>query len=368
MPSHLYLRFNTYYFRQAVPVDLRSIVGRQEIRLSLRTGGKSKARLAARKISALLSDLIQFIRGMILMGYKDEVKAQMDTLLRDMLAEAEASLVDTNAAVKPRPGMYPNSLYNLQEHLAKTRYSHDEHGSKDKRESVEMKPRCTQDIRDANWEKVLTDNPAINYLLCAFESKETMCNRPYFIDEWYENLQRDYINTPESPEEWAVFAHEFTKMAISFYQIMNHRDAGDYNYEKTVVPPEPLNVVAYKRTSSQLLLSEVIKRYTDDKIQSGAWNRTSPDTAVPALENLVDVLGDVSITDIDRSMMRRFRDVMLQLPPNRKKDDRYCDLTVNEILEQLKSRNPIRKGETRLRKETYRQSSILLAIKKTACV
>ena len=56
--SYLYLNGNLYYFRIVVPRELRKLWGRKEIRLSLRTPHRRKARARAMLLFAELSSAI----------------------------------------------------------------------------------------------------------------------------------------------------------------------------------------------------------------------------------------------------------------------------------------------------------------------
>ena len=82
-PSYLYLNGNLYYFRIIVPRELRKHWGRKEIRLSLRTAHRRKAR--ARAI-LLFAELSSAISGGNMLGLT-EIRRRRNTLLQSLLEQ-----------------------------------------------------------------------------------------------------------------------------------------------------------------------------------------------------------------------------------------------------------------------------------------
>ena len=53
-----------YYFRRKIPNDLRGIIGRPQVYISLNTQNRVDALLAARRMAAQFDGLFAMIRGM----------------------------------------------------------------------------------------------------------------------------------------------------------------------------------------------------------------------------------------------------------------------------------------------------------------
>lgn len=60
--GHLYRQGGVYYYRQAIPADIRTVFGRRELRYSLRTGYLRDARQMARKICVCAIELFDRAR------------------------------------------------------------------------------------------------------------------------------------------------------------------------------------------------------------------------------------------------------------------------------------------------------------------
>jgi hypothetical protein len=65
IPSHLYLNpYGVYHFRIAIPQELRVILGKREIKKSLRTSNRKEAIRIAQGLSVKVNDVFEEIRRM----------------------------------------------------------------------------------------------------------------------------------------------------------------------------------------------------------------------------------------------------------------------------------------------------------------
>lgn len=119
---------------------------------------------------------------------------------------------------------------------------------------------------------------------------------------------------------------------------MSHRAKGDYEYEKDILGSEVLGndqlgeMVSSLPDKPDLKLSEAIKRYAKCQVADGAWSEDSDNDIQSTLGNFLDVVGDVSLRQIDRAKMRYFKDTFSKLPPYRNTKNIYKDKSVAEIL------------------------------------
>ena len=134
-----------------------------------------------------------------------------------------------------------------------------------------------------------------------------------------------------------VILNEYHKMHISLNRIFYQREQGNYAYEREFISSKPSEQVA-NNTAQQfpvkkaLLLSNFIKRFMDTKISDGQWTERNIPTHQSRIETLIDILGDIQVASIDRNRMRHFRDILVKLPPNRKRVQKYKDKSIEEIL------------------------------------
>ena len=61
-PTYLFRKGKTYYFRIAIPVDVRQVIGKTEINYSLQTQDLQHARAKAIALAGFVRDLIANIR------------------------------------------------------------------------------------------------------------------------------------------------------------------------------------------------------------------------------------------------------------------------------------------------------------------
>ena len=86
--SHLSLRGTTYSFRMNLPEDVRSTLGRRELKISLQTGRLRDARSLATRLSAIGQNLVEQARNGELEGMLDqEIQRLVNRVLRRALDE-----------------------------------------------------------------------------------------------------------------------------------------------------------------------------------------------------------------------------------------------------------------------------------------
>ena len=61
-PSYLVRQSSAFCFRMVVPADLRAVVGKRELRYSVRTGFLSKARYRAKKMAGFTQGIFKNLR------------------------------------------------------------------------------------------------------------------------------------------------------------------------------------------------------------------------------------------------------------------------------------------------------------------
>ena len=280
--SHLYLKGNIFYFRQSVPADLRPYVGQSEVRVSLRTGFRAKARPQASQLASSVSHIIKHLRGMISMGFQEDVRKQWEEYIKSALAA------------------FDNQAFEGKEPFLPT----------DKIDSALQFYKETLGQKD--YDKLLD-----------------------LMNDIYSKCG-DSLNIVDAKEK-RICAHEFALSQVKFYQILKHRSQGDYEYEKGVFEqPSPVvqqEIITEPATvKDDLLLSDAIERYRDCQIKDGLWNDVSAKDIPSTLHNFLEIVGDVTLRQIDRDSMRNFKDTFAKLPPRRNLDQRYRDKTITEII------------------------------------
>jgi len=157
-------------------------------------------------------------------------------------------------------------------------------------------------------------------------------------------LLSDGIFQPEeiTKENVLQIVKSHLKIQITNHRIQEARARGDY------LPEEAVFAAPYKPCESEgttqsfhaiplasektFLLSELIERYVEVKLSDGVWKKHSVSDHRGRLSYLVEILGDVHAGDVSRDDMRRFREILRQLPPNRTKRKEYRDKSIEQIV------------------------------------
>jgi site-specific recombinase XerD len=78
-------------------------------------------------------------------------------------------------------------------------------------------------------------------------------------------------------------------------------------------------------------LSEVIAQYIQHHVISRRWSGRTRIENEARFRDLVEILGDMSIREINKPMMVRYAEVLGQLPPNRSKIKAYRGLSIADV-------------------------------------
>ena len=78
-------------------------------------------------------------------------------------------------------------------------------------------------------------------------------------------------------------------------------------------------------------IPELIEKYVESQVADGLWMPHTVQDHRNRIEILYEFFGDKHLTAITREDMRRFRDLVRRLPPNRKKISNFKNRTIDEI-------------------------------------
>ena len=281
--SHIYLKKNVYYFRYAFSKKDSERLCHRELRLSLQTRFVRKARVLAKKLKLKLNAIIE-VEPML--EYDEIVERLRNFLVRQL--EANDLQIKNGDNFK-----YNNFEFNRKE-VYKAMLG------------------------------VLKEN-LNNYA-------GTQNSIKFRIEQLIENKVFDESEITE--ENAYRIVKEYEKNLMNFLEIVIRREEGDFLYEIPI-----LNIIKNNKETNikskiinKCKLTDIINKYLDDKLSNKRISKESiPDTQ-GRLFNLVDILGDVYINDITREDVRKFRNILTQLPPNRAKSKVYRDKSIEEIL------------------------------------
>lgn len=131
-------------------------------------------------------------------------------------------------------------------------------------------------------------------------------------------------------------------MQIMYHKVISCRESGDYMYEVPLFATlnsenngSICNLSKLKtgsRVRQETKCSEIIDLYIKTKINDGEWKKEIIPDIKSRLSYLVDILNDMNIQDVTREDMRRLRDTLKLLPPNRSRKKEYRGKTIEQLI------------------------------------
>jgi integrase len=140
-----------------------------------------------------------------------------------------------------------------------------------------------------------------------------------------------------------VWSREVLKAEIKLLAIVRQRERGDYGFERQVLnsPVTAAHVSNLKDTTAPSpRLSEVIGAYVKEMLQVGKWRLKTEADHKAQLALFLEIIGDRPINEVGFADVRRYKEALTRLPPNRSKIPQYRDLSIDALLE-LKDTPPM---------------------------
>lgn len=291
--SHLYLKSNVYYFRYVFVEPYAGRIGRSEIRLSLRTGYARKAKCLSGRI---FYELLSLLEEKPMLDYL-EIRRRLNSCLVKMLAEDDMDISERQAK------SYSGKQISAADYSAEV-------------------SRILQ-LSDNNPEELADLAPGI-----------------------VEDLVRDGVFSKEdiTSENLLYIAKIYNRMQIMYHKVISKRESGDYMYEIPLFASlanenngQTNGLKVQKKEVqelSKIKCSELIDLYIKTKIGDGEWKKEIIPDIKSRLSYLVDILDDMYIQDVTREDMRRLRETLKMLPPNRSRKKEYRDKTIAQLIKQ----------------------------------
>lgn len=291
--SHLYLKSNVYYFRYVFVEPYAERIGHSEIRLSLRTGYARKAKCFSGRI---FHELLSLLEENPMLNYL-EIRRRLNSCLVKMLAEDDMDISERQAKA------YSGKQLSPAEYSAEV-------------------TRILQ-LSDNNPEELADLAPGI-----------------------VEDLVKDGVFSKEeiTSENLLYIAKIYNRMQIMYHKVISRRESGDYMYEIPLFSSLANENNGYvselkvkkeeNQEQSKIKCSKLIDLYIKTKIGDGEWKKEIIPDIKSRLSYLVDILNDMYIQDITREDMRRLRETLKMLPPNRSRKKEYRDKTIAQLIKE----------------------------------
>jgi Phage integrase family. len=285
---HILLRGSVYYFRIAIPLDLRGCLGLSEVRLSLRTGYAREAAVIARMLAAKGQALFNLIRSRKMAGIdKRELNQMVKRYFHQHLDEYEDHVIENG----------PD----------------------------------TPDRRESSLEELAAIRKNVQECLSLHQYDRVKLDALGFVTD-------NGLEIAEGTPEFRRIAHELLKANIDMLSILYHRQQGDYSKEGALMEKYSLDSLVVAPTSQPdpvedqgLRLFELIDKYCEFKINTGAWTGRGVDENPKNYDKIKFILGDMPLKDITVETAMFTLDCLRKLP-KKITAKKYQGLTLEQLI------------------------------------
>ncbi len=307
---------NTYYFRRKVPTDLiEHFGGLKEFRISLKCAIKSRSirttKILNQKVSGIFEDIRQGMKSLEIEDIKEILRVE----IRKQILHAHHVDLGTNkwsdSGVEKSLDTTEKKDVNLRETLKNDLKSY--------LKQVDSKMEGILESMNIKIEK---------------ESVGYKRLREHFIDLYlmrYEWIKELVLKTGKSDDD---FRKDFdSKFRLDLFPELSN----SVGLTESLMKDEPNN---NSTTSDELpylpiaggLLSSNIKTFIDrKKVEGKSIKEIGSDNKI--LEEFVEIVGDFDFSRVTKKEVSYYIDVQTKLPPNRKKSQKYRDLTIKQVME-----------------------------------
>ena len=307
---------NTYYFRSRIPIDLiEHFGGLKEFRISLKCAIKSRSirttKILDQKVSGIFEDIRQGMKSLEIEDIKEILRVE----IRKQILHAHQVDLGTNkwsdSGVEKSLDTTEKKDLNLRETLKNDLKSY--------LKQVDSKMEGILESMNIKIEK---------------ESVGYKRLREHFIDLYlmrYEWIKEHLLKTGKSDDD---FRKDFdSKFRLDLFPELSN----SVGLTESLMKDEPNN---NSTTSDELpylpiaggLLSSNIKTFIDrKKVEGKSIKEIGSDNKI--LEEFVEIVGDFDFSRVTKKEVSYYIDVQTKLPPNRKKSQKYRDLTIKQVME-----------------------------------
>jgi integrase len=288
-PHYLVRNPHSFCFRVNVPKDLQRVVGRRELRYSLKTGYVGVARVKAQIIASQVHQIFRCLRkgGRRLAELTDE---KIQELVQQYLKKSIENLESRHYEEDPRG--------TIQDREDFTRYLGELDSIKDDiilylgTGDYETVERSVALLLEKNGIEGVEKNSASYVKLCR-------------------GLLRAQLQSIEIEKQ---------QMSTGLM------DAPNFLSQRQPIP----GIQAVQSGGKGPLISEVIEQYADETKKS--WREKTKDENLAILNFFKRVVGDLPIQSVTRKTVGGFKQTLRKLPPNINKNPEYRKKSIPEIL------------------------------------
>lgn len=292
-------RSNAYYFRIRIPGDLRGLVGRSELRYSVRTSDPVLARCRSMVLGRNLRQLLVLLRkkreSWRLAAATNRPEQELKTVFTDLLQKC------------------------LQKWLA---------------EAEEDRAMRSRPLTEDELEDTLEALSSLET-----DARETLALCDYSrISRYVDDLITEQgLNVTKDSPAYRTLCRDLLRTHIKFLETEQRRTVGDYETgansqldKQVLTEAHPPSQTAGPTVESHVL-TEVIKQYSEEQKRGNRWTAKTEGETKASFDLLVQIVGDLPVKSI--SNLRDFKNKLCSLPPNYRKSPKYRNKSIAQLLE-----------------------------------
>ncbi|NLZ16831.1 MAG: hypothetical protein GX087_03745, partial [Desulfobulbaceae bacterium] len=307
---NMYQSSSGYIFRLRVPVDLKPIVGKGELRYSLRTGSLRVAKLRTRSIAAYIQQLFMRLRSNMTELTQEQISQLVrqyirETLSNDEKCRAVADLSSAGMTTLEGKSILESSDMSAEE--AKSTLTSVNRWLKQQNHSL-MQPVADTLIRSVSLD---IQQESISYKILSRELLKA------FSEVLKVRIKRASGDYGQADEELIseLKGHHHSAQAV---------ESAPQAAQITRTQEEP--------QSTALLFSEVQERYLVEVDKGGNWTDKTREENIKIFELFVQIEGDLPVDRITRKLMSSYKNKLMRVPPNLNKMAEYRGKTIQEVI------------------------------------
>lgn len=295
-PSYLLKQANIFHFRIMIPPDIRPLLGKRELRISLRIANKKRAQVLSRKLAPCIQALFMRLRNSkrkVLVMYQEGelTRDQLNKIIRDFVENALKSFEIKQATGRPgNPGTIDEQLEAY--------------------------------------------DSAIDHQARHFSMRQHVKTMGPHVDRILEEMG---IGLSKDTESYQILCYELMKADIRIlkanYGKLRGRFQGtdmgsilkDLDIHQAPPAPSPSNMSTEELT---ILLADLLNEFCKRKIESNKWKETTVRNHQPKINAILQWFGkDQPVNHITVEDARNFAKLLELLPPGFARLKEYGDIS-----------------------------------------
>lgn len=309
-PSHTFKKNGIYYLRIAIPLDLRPLVGKCELRYSLKTGYRSEAAARAGYATNHIRSLLSLLRGIHLPKLTNAlIRTLVEEYVRARLDEfSHANEVRMNNEILKTMGIKRQGPIDrsFEKMLKELRKIHDE---REKFENISLIARSKEFLEQKGFKDFL-DSPAFS----AFCVGTSTAEKKFFL--YFLAILHEERN-PEDRLNELLDVDSYHPRLPGALQRPAH------------LPPQLASKPDHNLIS--IPLSQLIEKYTIERRQT--WKDSTAQEYPGILSEFLEITGDIDSAALTKTHLVHYKDTLLKLPAGRGRKAQFKGKSINEILE-----------------------------------